>query len=115
MTDPTSFFNRRINDEPELKEFIPELVQVINILKPLRESRRETTDYIDRWLRSKVETEKTKRVDSEECLYFINDPDLTLYNKMVRWMYNYFHNLYMAKTLDSKAISYAFAYEEFVV
>jgi len=112
MLDPEVYFRRRIVDDPDLEAYIPELVNVIKELKPLRVSSRKTSDYINHWLGSKVILEKSILVDGEDQPYFIKDPDLSLYNKFVRWMYYYFCKINNKRT--GKTISYAFAHDEFV-
>ena len=102
------YFSRRTISNPELKEAMPELLKVINDLKPLRTLEQQTDEYIDKWLMSKVTLTKAITVEGKRIEAYINEPDMTEQDKYVEWLFFYFQKQYEEK--EGKTISYAFAY-----
>jgi hypothetical protein len=105
---------QKIADDNSLEKVIPELLKVINDLKPLRKSKQQTDNYIDAWRKTKYKEylylpdENGKTV---EC--FNNIPDMTIHDRYINWLFDYFYELY--KRTKEKTISYAYALDVLTV
>jgi hypothetical protein len=103
-----TYFERRATDNNELKNAIPELLRVIEDLKGLRKSEKQTDNYINRWRKTKYK-EYLNLPDGNgrivEC--FNGSPDMTTHDNFINWLFYYFRKLYEEKA--GKTITYAYA------
>ena len=105
---PKKFFERRAIDDSELKAASPELLKVIEDLRPLQKSKVETEIYINKWRKTKYKEHIKQRLSTGEIVEVENyHPDMHIHDRFINWLFDYFHKLYEEKT--SKTISYAYA------
>jgi len=104
------FFNRVAIDDERLVSAIPELLDVIKELYPIRNSRNKTRDYLESWRKTKLRlTRKHTLANGKDIEVDICDPDMTVHDLYTEWLFRYLYNLYKNKT--EKTIGYAFALE----
>jgi hypothetical protein len=112
--DAKVYFERRAVDDDELRAAIPELLKVIEDLRSLRQSERQTDDYLNKWLRSKRKEYVYLPLPTGEIVECENrDMDMTLFYRFNEWLFSYFHKLYKEKT--GKTIGYAYALDTLTV
>lgn len=126
------YFELNAVNDSEFERAIPELLQVIEGLKPLRNSKNKTRDYILTWLEPKCkrirnlteEEEREEEIEFEKRSSFENvkylnmyyeynfhraSYDYTEFDNCLSWIFKYFN--YLNKNKTGKAISYAYALE----
>ena len=106
----SKYFERRAIDSAELSAALPELLKVIEDLYPLRNSVNETRKYIEIWRKTKFKQSFNHTLETGEVVeVFNNDPDMSVHDRFVNWLFFYLHKQYEEKT--DKTIGYAFALE----
>ena len=112
--DAKTFFERRAVDNAELKEAIPELLKVIEDLHPLQKSEKQTDEYINTWRKTKYRDRTNIKLPTGETVEAdINDPDMSIHDTFIDWLFDYFRKLYDDRT--GKTIGYAFALDTLTV
>ncbi len=108
--DAKKYFMRRAIDDIDLSNAIPELLEVIESLKPLRTSKERTRSCIEAWRRSKFEATKKVKLSSGEIV----DVDLayglintTLHDRYIDWLLFYFRKMYNDNKQETISFTYA--------
>lgn len=103
--DAKEFFLKNISDYA----VIPNLLKVLEDLKPIRTNEQATEQYIQHWCNNLTKQVKTVPNDKGELVSAdIQNPDISRLQRNVSWLKIYFDHL--SKQCKEKTISYAFAY-----